>query len=244
MSEWTSEGKHVDDSALPALTLPDWQNAWRVISSAFPPISVFEDILEPDELEMAFAIEALTNDRLREEAGELSRVAPQDRISGPGSTPVMAAFTHIGRASRFTDGSFGVYYCASTLDTAISETRFHMARFLADTAQPSQEMTMRSYVNRVTQPLHDIREGHDALCQPDMASYPAGQAFAARLREAGSFGLLYPSVRHAQVDTSAECAAILRPPAVSIPIQGPHLRYVWDGQHQAMTHVLEVREHR
>ena len=193
---------------------------------------------------MAFVIEAMTNDRLREEAGELSRVASEDRISGPGSTPVMAAFTHIGRASRFTDGSFGVYYCASTLDTAIAETRFHMARFLSDTTQPSQEMTMRSYVNQVTQVLHDIRQGYDALCLADLNSYPTGQAFAAQLRESGSWGLLYPSVRNASIDQEAECAAILRPPAVSIPIQGPHLRYVWDGQHQAMTHVLEVKEHR
>lgn len=230
--------------AAPPLALPEWKSAWRVISSAFPPISVFEDILEPDELEMAFAIEAMTNDRLREEVGELSRVAPEDRISGPGSTPVMAAFTHIGRISRFTDGSFGVYYCASTLDTAIVETRFHMARFLADTSQPSQEMTMRSYVNQVTQSLHDIRQGYGDLCLADMASYPAGQVFAAQLRESGSWGLLYPSVRNSTVDVAAECAAILRPPAVSIPIQGPHLRYVWDGQHQAMTHVLEVKEHR
>ncbi len=64
------------------------------------------------------------------------------------------------------------------------------------------------------------------------------------MRDTGSHGLLYPSVRHAKVEPDAECAAILRPPAVSIPIQGPHLRYVWDGQQQAMTHVLEVKEHR
>ncbi|PMR72824.1 hypothetical protein C1H69_19445 [Billgrantia endophytica] len=34
------------------------------------------------------------------------------------------------------------------------------------------------------------------------------------------------------------------PPALSIPVQGLHLRYVWDGKAQAFTHVLEVFEHR
>ena len=191
---------------------------------------MFEDILEPDELEMAFAIEAMTNDRLREEAGKLNRVALEDRISGPGSTPVMAAFTHIGRASRFTDGSFGVYYCASSLDTAISETRFHMARFLADTAQPSQEMTMRSYVNRVTQPLHDIRQGYAELCQPDTASYRPARLSRQRSEIPAAMVCSTPASAMPRLSPMPNA----RPSCVhrrsASPIQGPHLRYVWDGQ--------------
>ena len=85
--------------------LPEWDTAWRIINSAFPPISVFEDTLDPADLDIAFALESLTNDRLRDQAGLIARVTPQDRLCGAGSTPVMAAFTHIGRASRFTDGS-------------------------------------------------------------------------------------------------------------------------------------------
>lgn len=40
-------------------------NAYRIINSAFPPISVFEDTLDPADLDIAFALESLTNDRLR-----------------------------------------------------------------------------------------------------------------------------------------------------------------------------------
>ncbi len=72
-----------------------------------------------DEL---FYIEGLTNDRLRDQAGDIALVAPVDRICGPGSSPVMAAFTHVGLASRFTDGTFGVYYAGESLETAIAET--------------------------------------------------------------------------------------------------------------------------
>ncbi|PAU78364.1 RES family NAD+ phosphorylase [Halomonas salipaludis] len=220
--------------------LPAWRNAYRIINSAYPPIAVFEDTLDPEDLELAFAIEAMTNDRLLEEAGQLNRVPPHDRVAGSGSSPIMAAFTHIGRPSRFTDGSYGVYFCASTLDAAIAETRYHMAEFLAATREASVEITMRSYINTVTRALHDVRVGYPELHDPDSATYPRGQAFASRLRAEGAWGILYNSVRQ----PGHECAAVFRPPALSIPVQGPHLRYVWDGRAQAVTHVLEVAEHR
>lgn len=220
--------------------LPEWRNAFRIINSAYPPIAVFEDALDPEDLELAFAIEAMTNDRLLEEAGQLNRVPLHDRIAGPGSSPIMAAFTHIGRPSRFTDGTYGVYYCANSLDAAIAETRYHMAEFLAATREATVEITMRTYINTITQALHDVREGYSELHDPDPISYPLGQAFASRLRAKGSWGILYHSVRQ----PGHECAAVLRPPALSIPVQGPHLRYVWDGKAQAVTHILEVTEHR
>ena len=71
--------------------LPEWNNAYRIINSAFPPISVFEDTLDPADLDIAFALESLTNDRLRDQAGVLNRVHPQDRLCGEGSTPIIAA---------------------------------------------------------------------------------------------------------------------------------------------------------
>lgn len=215
--------------------LPTWNRAYRLISSALPTISVFEDVLDPDELEIAFAIEAMTNDRLLFEAGVLSRVAREDRVSGPGSSPLMAAFTHIGAASRFTDGTYGVYYCANTIDAAIAETRYHRERFLAATQEGALELTMRSYVNQVIEPLHDVRSGHDELHQPDPANYGQSQRFARELREQQSYGLLYNSVRL----PGHECAAILRPTGVTIPVQGSHYRYCWNGQR--IDHVLAIQ---
>lgn len=213
-----------------------WPAAFRIVSSAFPPISLFEDVLDPADLETAYAIESLSNDRLLDEAGVLDRVAPEDRICGPGSSPVMAAFTHIGAPSRFTDGSYGVYYCASNLEAAVAETSHHRERFLAATREPSLELTMRVYRNRVVQRLHDIRLGYEALHQPDPSSYPIAQRFALPLRNARSWGLLYRSVR----SPGSECAAIFRPRGVSIPVQGPHLRYVWDGTR--ISHVFQISE--
>lgn len=215
--------------------LPGWDNAYRIINSAFPPIDIFEDTLDPEDLEVAFLIEAMTNDRLRDQAGSLQRVAPADRVSGPGSTAVMAAFTHIGRASRFTDGSYGVYYCASSLEAAIAETRYHQEAFWRATCEDSIEVTMRSYINQVVKPMHDVRR-RAALHDPSPATYGRCQQLARDLRQTGAWGLLYRSVR----SPGAECVAALRPPAVSLPVQGAHFRYRWDGKAQRFLHVLEV----
>lgn len=211
--------------------------AYRIVSSAFPPISVFEDVLDPADLEQAFLIESLTNDRLREEAGLLNNVAPEDRVCGPGASPLMAAFTHVGQKSRFTDGQFGIYYCGDSLQTSIAETRYHRERFMRATNEPSMELTMRTYVCKVQQPLDDIREGYDDLHQPDPDAYGPAQQFAAERRKARSWGLLYRSVRHAD----GECAALFRPPAATLPVQGEHLRYVWDGPSQRITQVFTLK---
>ena len=217
--------------------LPDWPQLHRLVPSHFPPINLFESVADPDELELVHAIESLTNDRLREEVGELWRVPPEERVSGSGSSPVMAAFTHIGVPSRFTDGRYGVYYGARELKTAIAETRYHRERFLAATEEPDTELTMRQYISSVALPMHDVRSNH-RLHATDDHLYP--QQEAARLRRMGSHGLLYNSVR----DPGGECVAALRPRAITIPVQGGHFRYVWSGFQQRIVSVLTVDEFR
>ena len=218
-------------------TLPDWEGLHRIVPSHFPPIDLFESVYEPGELDVAFEIESLTNDRLKDEVGSLRLVPEEDRVSGPGSTPVMAAFTHIGVASRFTDGRYGVYYGAKDLDTAIAETVYHRERLLSDTNEPDVEITMRQYVNRIALPLDDVRGSEfEFLHDPD--DYSESQKFAALKREQSSHGFVYNSVR----DPGGQCVAAFRPTAVTIPIQGCHFRYVWSGFHQKIVSVLKVSE--
>ena len=48
----------------------------------------------------------------------------------------MAAFTHLNpEGSRFSDGSWGVFYAAHSVATAVEETVYHRERFLAATAR-------------------------------------------------------------------------------------------------------------
>lgn len=204
-----------------------WKSHHRIIPSRFPPVNVFEDTARPEDLDAVFEVEALTNDRLRDEVGDLRLVAPEDRISGPNSTVVMAAFTHIGKASRFNDASFGAYYAGDSTDVAIAETRFHKAAFMTYTNQPAQNLEMREYIGRPTDfPFVDIRKSAPPkLLDPDTSKYAAAQAFGRAHRGNGENGILYPSVRC----KGGECIAAFRPTAVGLPVQGAHYLYFWDG---------------
>lgn len=210
------------------------QKQYRIIPSTFPPINFFEGLVDPDEMEILWEIESLTNERLRQEAGDLFLVPKEDWVSGPGSSVIMAAFTHIGKASRFTDGSFGIYYAGATFETAIRETVFHRERFLKATQEDACELTMRLYESEVKKPLHDIR-GSAFKNLHDPNDYEAAQQYGKLLREQKSWGLVYRSVR----DPGKYCVAVLRPPALSIPKQTTHLRYLWNGQR--ITDVLDTR---
>jgi hypothetical protein len=210
----------------PPLCRVDWRPCHRIVPSRFPPVGLFDRVADPADLEAVFAVEALTNPRLRNEAGELALVPPAERVSGPGTTPVMAAFTHLNpEGSRFSDGSYGVYYAARSIETAIEESRFHRERFLRRTREPPIEVDMRAYLAHLSGELHDLRgsPGHAAL---DPVAYAAGQALGGELRAAGSGGIAYPSVRH----PGGECAAIFRPRLLSKCVQGPHFGYRWDGE--------------
>jgi hypothetical protein len=220
---------------LPPVKRIRWSRAYRIVPSRFPPVGVFDRIADPADLDALFAIEAMTNPRLRDEAGELELVPKERRISGPGSTPVMAAFTHLNpEGSRFSDGSWGVFYAAHSMATAVEETVYHRQRFLAATAEPACDIEMRCYRTSIDCRLHDIRGGWPAAHDP--RDYAAGVALARTLRAAGSNGIAYDSARHA----GGECVAAFYPDVVAPCVQAQHLIYRWDGARIAQ--VLEVNE--
>lgn len=208
----------------------DWRDSCRLVPSRFPPISLFEAVADPADLAAVFAIESLGNPRLRDEIGELSLVPADQRISGPGCSPIMAAFTHLNpEGSRFSNGSYGVYYAAAALETAVAELSHHRARFLARTAEPAIEIDLRCYRVRVKATLHDLRGRHDAehARLHDPASYAASQRFGLRLREAGAAGVAYDSVRH----PTGHCVALFTPRAVQPPArQSEQVTLRWNGQ--------------
>ncbi|RRQ21944.1 RES family NAD+ phosphorylase [Thiohalobacter thiocyanaticus] len=215
-----------------------WTPSVRVVASRFPPVGLFDSVADPADLETVFDIEGLTNPRLRQEAGDISLVPPEDRISGPGATPIMAAFTHLNPdGSRFSDGTYGVYYASRTMETAIRETLHHRERFLRYTNEPPIELDQRVYYSDIDAELTDIRPYRDMRPEwYDPDSYKASQRLANALRNSKGNGLVYHSVRH----EGGECIAVFRPRLLSPARQGPHLTYVWDGE--AITHVYEKRK--
>ena len=204
-----------------------WRPSWRLIPSRYPTVGLYDRIAEPADLEIVFAIEALTNPRIRDEIGALQLVPPDERVSGAGSTMIMAAFTHLNAdGSRFSDGHYGVYYAAHTLDTAIAEVSHHRALFLARTAEPAIDVDMRVITATLDAPLHDLRSTAKrarALLDPDR--YEAPQAFGRELRAAGSWGVVFPSVRL----EGGVCVGVFRPKALRNARAGAHIALHWDG---------------
>lgn len=215
-------------SLRPPLVNLDWPKIYRLIPSKFPPIDLFEELVDADDFEQLCAIEMLTNPRLKEQLSGINLIKNEDIVSGNGATAVMAAFTHINKASRFTDGSYGVYYAANNIQTAIKETIYHREIFLRQTNEQAGSIDMRVYINHVNKPLHDIRSKSNKRYQSlhHKSNYTEAQVFGRQMRDKDSWGICYRSVR----DAAGECVAALRPPAVSIPRQGPHYCYVWDGE--------------
>jgi hypothetical protein len=224
--EWLADGI--------AVSPVHWRPCFRVIPSRFPPINLFERVADPGDLDAVLYVESLTNDRLRAEVGDLSLVLREDWISGPGTGSIMAAFTHLNPGgSRFTDGTFGAYYAAADLATAVAETTYHRARFMAATREPPMELSMRVLRADLDGALHDLRGTHLPLAVDHPTDYSASQALARVLRARRSWGIVYDSIRRA----GGECVAVFRPPALARCRQAEHLGYVWDGTR--ISHVVK-----
>ncbi len=222
-----------------------WRPSYRLIPSRFPTVGLYDRIADPADLDVVFAIEGLTNPRIRDEIGQIQLVPAEERVSGPGSTPIMAAFTHLNpEGSRFSDGSYGVYYAAQALETAVAEVSHHRAVFLARTHEPSIDVDMRVILATVEAPLHDLRNLDDVLAPEspgaaadifDPDSYRAPQLLGSVLRKAGSWGVQFPSVRH----PGGLCVGIFRPKALRPGKPGAHIGLHWDGQR--ISHWYEKR---
>ncbi|WP_233543083.1 RES family NAD+ phosphorylase [Sphingomonas edaphi] len=212
-------------------------DVYRIVPSRFPPVSLFDRITEPQDLEAVLAVEAITNERLRQESGDVSLVPVDDRVVGPGSTPIMAAFTHLNPiGGRFTDSTYGAFYASLSIGTAIAETKHHREEFLSATeAGRPIDVDMRVYMARATGDLHDVRDGAPPIIyHPE--DYSASQVLGRRLRSQGSDGIIFNSVR----DAGGTCVAVFRPRLISNCRQERHLAYQWDGERIA--NIFEKRE--
>jgi RES domain-containing protein len=230
-------GQGAARAAAIALAHVAWRPGWRLIPSRYPTVGLYERIADPADLDTVFVIEALTNPRIRDEIGQWQLVPAEERVSGVGSTLVMAAFTHLNpQGSRFSDGQYGVYYAAHALDTAIAEVSHHRALFLARTAEPAIDIDLRAITATIDAELHDLRGlGRRAAPLLDPNDYRAAQALGRELRAGGSWGVQYPSVRHSQ----GTCVAVFRPRAIRQARATAHIALHWDGQR--ITHWYEKR---
>ena len=203
------------------VTRLEWRAAIRIIPSLYPVVGIFDDVADPADLEVVLQLEAATNPRVLDAVGELSMVRAQDRIAGPGSTPIMAAFTHT-MPSRFSDGSYGVFYAAHDEATAIAETAYHRARFLRDAGLRSEIIQMRVYRARIDGKFDDVRARSLRSSIYDPKSYTASQKYGRALYVKDVVdGIVYRSVRRHE----GECVAVFRPRRIKSINVSRHLEY-------------------
>lgn len=205
---------------------------YRVILARYPQVNLFERVASSREWDLLYQVESLSNPRLRDEAGDIRLVAPEDRVHGEGASWIMAAFTHPpvdGRGGRF-NRDFGVYYCARKEAVAIAESAFHRARFLRESRVEAATVELRVIRARLGPvSLHDLRHLQDsAIYHKD--DYREAQHLGQALRDADSFGVHYHSVR-----ARGECFGVMRPKALS---QARHWRYL--RYHYAQGNITDI----
>lgn len=213
----------------PPVTQLRWAKSCRLIPSRFPTVGVFDRIAEPDDLDALLELEAWTNDRVSTELGILHVLPPEEWVVGqPMASVVMAAFCHPRPGgARFSDPDRGAWYAARTLDTALAETIHHRTRELLEVGTLDTRVEMRLYHADFRGGFHDIRARRAAWAAlSDPGSYAESQPFARALREQGSSGIVYRSVRH----EGGECLACFRPARVLNVRVAAHFEYRWEGQ--------------
>lgn len=206
----------------------------RLIPSRFPPVSAFEGVTRPEDLEQVFELEGWTNDRLV--ATRLKRLQRSEWVFGrANASVVMAAFLHgAPQGTRFTGPDLGAWYAASAIETAMLEVANGIRREIALSALQQKTEELREYTARLGGNFVDIRGARPDLHDPDPATYPATQTFSQQVRAGPHAGIAYDSVRH---PTGANWVSY-RPSLVADVLQGRHFRVVVPQSGQVHVSVL------
>jgi RES domain-containing protein len=214
----------------PGLTQLRQFDTVRLIPSRFADAedSVLAPLAENDAvLRDLFDLDNATNDRLRGESGLLPGIGMDELVFGlPNFRMINAAYTYARpEGSRFNDGERGAWYCAFDASTALAEVSFHKTVEYQEIGRFDDSVSYQALLADFNAPFHDLRGDEQWLpcLAPD--SYVASQALAARLLEAGSMGIIYPSVR----DPNGTNLACFRPALVGNVRKGQAYRLTWAG---------------
>jgi RES domain len=191
--------------------------------------SVLVAISDDDaHLQAIFELDTATNDRLLAGQQLLPGIGVEELVFAvPHAAVINAAFCHphpLG--SRFNGPGRGAWYAALAIETSQAEVGFHKTVQLAEIGRFEDTVTYDDYTADFSAEFHDLRSaGSDdrAALNPD--TYVDSQAFAERLLDAGSLGVIYPSVRN----PGGTCIACFRPALVVNVSRGKTYRFTWDG---------------
>lgn len=211
---------------LPRISLVRQFDTHRLVPSRHGD-SVLAEVAAADDLQAVFDLDAATNDRLLAHVQRLPGIGMDELVFAvPHAQVVNAAFCHAHPlGSRFNGPDRGAWYAAFELDTARAEVAFHKSVQLAEIGRFEDSVTYDDYLADFSASFHDIRRARAFRDSLDPASYVASQLLAERLLEAGSLGIVYPSVRQA----AGTCLACFRPAIVANVRRGKTWRFTWSG---------------
>jgi len=215
---------------IPRLTALRRFDTCRLIPSRFADLedSVLGPLADDDGmLRDLFDLDNATNDRLRGESGLLPGIGVDELVFGvPNFRIINAAYTYARpEGSRFNDGERGAWYCAFEIETALAEVTFHKTVEYQEIGRFDDSVNYQALLADFSATFHDLRgaDAWEACLDPE--TYVGSQALAADLLDAGSMGVIYPSVRRPG-GTNLAC---FRPALVGNVRKGHAYRLTWAG---------------
>ncbi|WPZ37275.1 RES family NAD+ phosphorylase (plasmid) [Thalassobaculum sp. OXR-137] len=191
-----------------------------------------------DELEILAEIEGLTSGRLLAERGENPHLDPRElawqrrrhdlRMYGDSHVNAAFTYTRVG-GNRFNSESRGAWYCAWDTMISISEVAWHRTRELQFTGCLVDNARYVELLSDFIGVFDDITDEptHPALNPDTHIGYPEGQLLAQHLRQNGSRGLIYPSVRAPA--PGGNCLVCFDPRAIQNVRPGASWDILWQG---------------
>ncbi len=200
----------------------------------------------PDELQLVYALDHATNERLLAEGNHVPGILARELASNVACARIInAAFAHPHpQGARFSTPYRGAWYAAFELATAKAEILFHRSVHFNEIAWTKPEqLDYDHYHADFAGPFHDLRspagargfqtasdEAADKQDEPDPrapfldpGSYVASQGLAERLLRGGSLGVVFPSARK----PGGTCLACFQPHAVVNVRKRDLHRLVW-----------------
>ena len=225
------------------LSIPSTQlqqdNLHRLIPSRFAESE--DSVLAPisndtGHLQELFELDNSVNQRLLAESNRDPGIGIDELVFGvPNFRIINAAFSYKNpEGNRFNGPHRGAWYCSFDIDTAIAEVVFHQTVALAEIGAFNDRVTYQSYLADMHGEFHDLRTVSDQSKYLDPSSYLHSQLLGEQLLEAGSLGIIYPSVRKAN-GVNLVC---FRPATVSNVRKATKFEMTWSGNDSPIISIL------
>jgi hypothetical protein len=234
----------------PPLRALDWEDAHRLIPSRYSESgTVLSALADNDrELDDLVLLDGATNDRVQAEQRGSIGISTFELVYGiPGAQVVNAAFTHASEFSgRFNDYTRGAWYAADSQRASIAEVVYHKSRRLSEIVVPDARFERPARdVSTFDDWLADFRADFHVLDPPEKFArflqpepvpkcYAVSQALARDLLDAGSNGLVYPSVRYRR----AHSVACFRPALVYHPHRSERVEITFTANATGYEHAI------